>query len=179
MSEITKLMITLAACACLMASPIFQTAQGTVTDKWSDGSTDITFTSPLTSGSQMLTNFTIAKHSVVSSANLRIRNEVYYMDEGLEYQTTHWPTNPSMDLFNDGTVEWSFPGKMGLQNYFGNETTDADLKWEQSGTVKSLEFTVPKSTVLGASLLICNTQTSKYGYQLKVGETPVWSKDSL
>jgi len=171
--------IPIAVTLLFLVLAILPATGGEVTEKWKDGRSGFTVVSELTTGGQMSTQFTIPKYSDVHSASVKIRGEPVILDEGQEYQSIHWPTDASMDLFSDGTPDWKFPGKMGLQTSFTCDTTEAELSWESPGTTKSVEFQVPRSTIQAASVAICNTQTSKFSYQMKVGDAPVWSKDSL
>ncbi|MEM2869611.1 MAG: FG-GAP-like repeat-containing protein [Thermoplasmata archaeon] len=148
-------------------------------DKWSDGSVEFTWVQPSPRGGQIVKEFTVAKNSEIASATMRVRGDFFFLDEGTEYQTVHWPRNPSIDILQDGTVDWMFPGVMGLQYTFANNNTEVDLRWDQNGLTRTLEFKMPRSTVRSASLAVNNTQTSKYAYTMTVGGATVWTKDSL
>jgi len=147
--------------------------------KWDGGAETLQIDSGLTTGGQWTYNFTVPRNSEVRTATMRIEGRPYVMDPGQEYQSLHWPRNPSMDFLGDGTPDWEFPGLMGLQENLAANTTDLDLRWEASGLTKNLDIRIPRSTVNQFSLSISNSQTSKFSYSMAIGEQPVWSKDSL
>ncbi|MGQ9583535.1 MAG: FG-GAP-like repeat-containing protein [Thermoplasmatota archaeon] len=168
-----------AAVALLVAAALIPQTGGETVDRWSDGSFEFTWVQPSPIGGQTLRSFTVAKNSEIESASMSIGGDYFFLDEGTEYQSVHWPRNPSLDLFNDGTVDWRFPGVMGLQDTFANNNTEVDIRWDQNGLTKTLEFKMPRSTVRTASLAVNNSQTSKYAYTMSLGGATIWSKDSL
>ncbi len=174
-----KAPLVTAAAALIVASALLPQAGGEVVEKWSDGSLEFTWVQSSPIGGQTLKSFTVAKNSEIESASMVVRGDFFLLDEGTEYQSIHWPKNPSLDLFNDGTVDWKFPGVMGLQDTFINNNSEVDLRWDQNGLTKTLEFKMPRSTVRAASIAVNNTQTAKYAYTMSLGGQTVWSKDSL
>ena len=147
--------------------------------KWADGAETLTIESGLTTGGLWTYNFSVDRNSEVRAATMRVQGNPYVMDAGTEYQSLHWPQNPSLNFLGDETPDWEFPGTMGYQTNLAANTTDMDLRWESPGLTKNLDIRIPKSTINEFSLTISNTQSSKFAYSMAAGDQPVWSKDSL
>jgi uncharacterized repeat protein (TIGR01451 family) len=147
--------------------------------KWDGGDESFLISSDLITGGQWTRNFTMARNSEVRTATMRVQGQPFVMDPGQEFQTLHWPANPSLDVLGDGTPDWAFPGLMGLQQNIAANTTEVDLRWDGAGQTRNLDIKIPRSTINQFSLSIANAQTSKFSYSMAIGEQPVWSKDSL
>lgn len=174
-----KASISVAAVSLMLALVVLPHAVGDTTTKWGDGDEGIRFVSMLTTGAQMSKNISLPRNSEVSSASVRVQGDYYIMDEGQEYQTLHWPVNPSMDLFGDGTTDWAYPGTMGMETSFSGNITDTDLRWDSPDQTRSLDLTIPRSTIRAASFNVANTDVRKFSYTMALGPTTFWSKESL
>ena len=155
-------------------------AGGWVTNnKWDGGNDVVIIESVLSTGGQWTYNFSVPRNSELLTATMRVQGEPHVRDPGQDYQTLHWPQNPSVDFLGDGTPDWEFPGFMGFQQNLAANTTEADLRWDSAGLARSLDIRLPKSTVNQVSLTVNNSQTTKFAYSMTVGDQTVWSKDSL
>jgi len=163
----------------MLVMAILPFSTGKVTNRFSDGIESFQFVSDMTTGALIEKNITLARNSDINSATMRIQGDYFIMDPGTEYQSVHYPLNPSMDLLSDNVTDWAFPGTMGMQNYFAGNQTELTLDWQTPGQTRSLDFTVPRSTVRSASLTINNSDARKFSYAMTMGGAPVWSKESL
>jgi len=169
----------LLAPALLLASFSMPQSSGRTTTKWESGDAGFDFICTDVTDASFTRNITLPRNSDINSASMRIHGDYYIMDEGTQYQTVHWPRNPSMDILSDGITDWAFPGTMGMQNYFAGNRTEEDLRWDTPGQTRSLDFTIPRSTIRSASLTVDNRDARKFSYSMTTGGTPVWSKESL
>jgi len=174
-----KAFISLAAVALMMVLAVLPFASGKVETKFEDGEEGFNWINPMTTGGQLDKNISLPRNSDVSSGSINIHGDYYIMDEGQEYQSLHWPQNPSMDLFADGVADWAFPGTMGMQTVFSGNATESDLRWDTPGQTRSLDFTMPRATIRNASLTVNNTDARKFSYTMNLGGTQLWSKESL
>jgi predicted transcriptional regulator len=171
----------LAAALVLVLAPALLPAAGgwETHTKWDGGAESFTIDSELSTGGRWTYNFSVARNSEVRAATMNVQARPYVMDPGTEYQTIHWPQNPSIDFLGDGTTDWQFPGTMGYQTEIAANTTETDMRWESAGLTKNLDLRLPKCTVNQFSLGITNAQTTKFSYSMAIGDQPVWSRDSL
>ena len=174
-----KSLISLVAVSLMVVLAVLPVSTGKVTTKWDDGVEAFDLVSAMTTGAQVEKNISLPRNSDINSATMRVRGDYYIMDEGQEYQTTHWPQNPSMDLMADGVADWAFQGTMGMQTYFAGNQTELDLRWDKPGETRSLDFTLPRSAVRAASVTVNNTDARKFSYVMTMGGTQVWNKESL
>jgi DNA-binding MarR family transcriptional regulator len=169
-----------AAMVLLLAPSVVPPAGGWETQtRWDGGIGGFTIDSDLVTGGRWDYNFSLPRNSEVRIATMRVEGRPYIMDPGEDFQTLHWPRNPSLDLLGDGTPDWEFPGTMGLQQDLAPNITELALRWESFGLTKHLDIKIPKSTVNEFSLSISNQQTSKYAYSMSVGDRTVWQRESL
>jgi hypothetical protein len=174
-----KAFISLAAIVMMMVIAFMPFGAGKVENKFEDGDESFRFVSTSPLGGQAQRNISIPRNSEISSATMNIRGDYHIMDEGQEYQSLHWPQNPSMDIFNDGVSDWAFPGTMGMQTVFSANATESDLRWDTPGQTRSIDFTIPRSTIHSASVTVNNTDARKFSYTMNLGGTQAWSKESL
>jgi hypothetical protein len=176
-----KASISLAVVSLMLVIAVLPISTGRVYTKFKNGDEVESFdlVSNMTTGAQVEKNFSLPRNSDIASATLRIQGDYYLMDEGQEYQTVHWPQNPSMDLLGDGTADWAFQGTMGMQTYFAGNQTELDMRWDTPGQTRTLDFTVPRATIRNASLTVNNTDARKFSYMMTMGGRQAWSKESL
>ncbi|MEW5759582.1 MAG: Ig-like domain-containing protein [Candidatus Thermoplasmatota archaeon] len=113
-------------------------------------------------GSKSL-NFSVPKHAFILNASLSVRG-LAHPNNPLSY-----PLSPSIDLFDDGLIDWQFSGKgygeFGHQFLFYDNASSYNLSFG-ADDYKTINFLIPKNATLK------NASISAGGYPV-----PFWGKE--
>jgi hypothetical protein len=131
-------------------------------------------------GNPFLMNLSMNKGWSIEEATVGVSGSPVVTDEGTEWETWDYPERPRLDVGRNGD-DWEFPGLLGYQNMFANESDAEELTFSSND-----EQTIYVPLPVGADVKhleyeINNTQSGQFEYDMHIGNSykRIWYKSSI
>jgi hypothetical protein len=131
-------------------------------------------------GNPFLMNLSLNKGWSIEDASVGVSGSPVVTDEGTEWETWDYPERPRLDVGRNGD-DWEFPGLLGYQNMFANESDAEELTFS-SNDEQPIYVPLPVgATVKNINYDINNTQSGQFEYKMYIGNSNkrVWYKSSI